>query len=506
MGASVNAQDAVSPQAAAAPLILSLDVGSSSIRAMVFDGRGRAVAGLHDQTPLSLSARPDGASFADPEAIVRSVAARIDAATERARAIGVRIEAVAACVFAASLVGLDASGKAITPLSTYADASSKAEAGELKSLFDEEAARQRTGCRFHPSYLPSRLLRLSRTAPEVFAGAAQWIGVGEYLERAFFGRAAATYSVASWTGLLDANRLAWDAELLDFLGLAPDRFPPLTDVNVPRRGLTPAFAARWPDLADIPWFPAVGDGAAANVGCGCVSPDKAALTMGTSSAVRAVVPGFTDPIAPGLWRYLVDAGRPLLGAALSEGGCVRAWMRQTLNLGDAQEIERELSQRIPDGHGLTVSPIFASERAPGWSGRTGASIHGLTLATTPLDILQASMEAVACRIALAFAELRAFLPESTHIVAGGGAVHSSAAWTQMLASALGLDVFVPDATEVSARGAAILALESLGAIGDAAELAPGTGRIFSPNPDAFKAFQAAQHRQQYLYACYADAP
>ncbi len=494
----------VSPREAAAPLILSLDVGSSSVRAMVFDARGREVEGLRDQAPLAFSTGPLGASFIDPDEIVRLTAARIDAVAERASACGARIEAVACCVFAASLAGLDASGAPVTPLSTYADASSKAEAEALKSLCDEETVRQRTGCRFHPSYLPSRLLRLSRTQPEVFSRAALWVGVGEYLERAFFGVSAATYSAASWTGLLDGNRLAWDAELLELLGLSSGHFPELTDANRPRRGLLPPFAARWPALADIPWFPAVGDGAAANVGCGCAAPDRAALTMGTSCAVRAAVPGPPKPIPPGLWRYFVDAKRPLYGAALSEGGCVRAWMRQVLRLDDPQTVEKELSRRPPDGHGLTVSPLFVSERAPGWSGRTGASIHGLTLATTPLDILQASMEAVACRIALAFAELRPFLPGTARVVAGGGAVHASAAWTQMVADALDMDIFVPEATEVSARGAAVLALESLGVIGSAMELAPRRGQTFRPDPAAFKVYQAVQKRQALLYARTAD--
>ena len=104
----------------------------------------------------------------------------------------------------------------------------------------------------------------------------------------------------------------------------------------------------------------------------------------------------------GLWCYRVDRRRALLGGATSEGGNVYGWMQDTLKLGEPDAIERALAQLPPDGHGLTVLPFLAGERSPGWAGDVRATISGLGLNTTPIEMLQAGLEAVAYRFALIF--------------------------------------------------------------------------------------------------------
>ncbi len=482
-----------------APLVLALDIGSSSIRCRAYDALGRAVSGLDAGAPTAVESKPGGVSEADPDVLLAAAFACLDVVVDMAGQSGAEIAGVGVCTFVANLMGLDAGGRPTTRLSTYADTSSLAQADQLKAELDEEAARQRTGCRLHPSYLPPRLLRIREQAPDVFSRTVHWLTIGEYLEKTLFGETAATVSAASWSGLLDRRALEWDKELLSFLGVSREKLSPLTDAGAPRSGLAPEYARRWPALAHVPWFPAVGDGAAANIGCGCVGPDRAALTMGTSSAVRAVVPGPLDTIPKGLWCYLVDRNRLLPGGALSEGGCVYAWLRQTLRLDHGPDFERALDAMPPDGHGLTALPLFAGERAPGWSGKTGAAFVGMNLSTTSLDMARAAMESVALRLALTFDCLRPLLPDNAAVVAGGGVPEASPAWTRIMADALGVDIVLPNVKEISARGAALLALESLGALSDMAATAPDPARVFHPNERRHKIYQRAMERQQELY-------
>ena len=112
----------------------------------------------------------------------------------------------------------------------------------------------------------------------------------------------------------------------------------------------------------------------------------------------------------------------------------------------------------PDSHGLTMLPLLSGERGPGWSDRAGAAIEGLTAATTPLDLLRAGLEAVALRFAL----LDADLPGEHTVVATGGGLANSPAWTQIVADALGRPVAHSGVAEGSSRGAAVMALEALG--------------------------------------------
>ena len=308
-----------------------------------------------------------------------------------------------------------------------------------------------------------------------------------------------SYSVASWTGLLDRRKLVWDAPLVEELPISTGQLSPLTDVDTPRRGLRDRFSERWPALRDVPWFPAVGDGAAANLGSGCVRPDRVALTMGTTSAVRLVTDDEVKCVPDGLWCYRVDKQRSLPGGALSEGGNVSAWLEKTLQLPQRSDLEASLADMEPDDHGLTVLPFLAGERSPGWEEGARGTIHGLSLATTPLDIVRAAMESVAYRIALIFDLLAPLLPSDFQVVASGGALLSSRVWLQIVVDVLGQPVLISEVEEASARGSALLGLEVLGDLGSVADAPAFVGGSAVPDERRHTRYKEAMKRQQVLY-------
>jgi len=492
-------QPIVPPSQAEPPLILSLDLGSSSVRALLFDAAGRTVAGMQARRAHTLQTDSAGAAVADADALIRLTFECIDETLALAGPLVEGIAGVAGDTFVGNMVGVDADGQAVTPLFTYADTRAAEDAELLKQELDEEAFHQRTGVRFHPSYGTAQLHWLRRTRSQEFQRVARWISLGEHLEAQLFSAGGTSHSVASWSGLLDRQRLDWDAQLLAVLKLEPENLPCLASFAAPRQGLRSGFAQRWPALSAVPWFPLIGDGAAANLGSGCVSPQRVALTMGTSTALRAVTREPVAHLPAGLWCYRVDERRSLPGGALTEGGNVYAWLQASLKLADADQFEAALASGDPDGHGLTVLPFLAGERAPGWAGHARATIHGITLATQPEDIVRASLEAVAYRIALVYADLRSLLPDEPQIIVSGGALASSPAWMQIVADTLGRPLTHSAAPEASARGAALLALEALGAL-PAIEQAPDfLGETVQPDPARCDVYQRAISRQQALY-------
>jgi gluconokinase len=484
---------------AESPLVMALDIGSSSVRGVLFDRAGRAVDGVEAQQALEISTSADGASEADPEVVLELISRCVDGVIVRAGPMARQIAAVATCTFVNNIMGLDRSGQAITPLMTYADTRSEGDVPRLRAEFDEGAVHDRTGCHFHSSYLPARFRWLERAQPDLFHRVKRWVSIGEYLELKLFGDTAVTYSVASWTGLLDRQRLVWDEQLLEVLPVRREQLSALTDANIARYGLEPQYATRWPGLHDVAWFPAVGDGAAANIGSGCVCPEKVALTVGTTSAMRAIVEGPVAHIPSGLWCYRVDRRRSLPGGALSEGGNVFAWINNSMKLGDLSKVDSDLAVLAPDAHGLTILPFFAGERSPGWAGHARATIHGLSLATTPLDILRAGLEAVAYRIAMVFEPLCKLLRVEPEVVANGKALLSSSTWLQIMADVLGRPVAISDIQEASARGAALLALEGLGVLEDLKQAAEYVRHIYQPDPQRHAVYRAAIDHQRELY-------
>jgi len=300
--------------------------------------------------------------------------------------------------------------------------------------------------------------------------------------------------------MFDQNRLDWDEEVLSAAKVRREQLSPLVDVDAPAKGLRGKFAARLQPLRKVPWFPAVGDGACSNLGCGCVSPKRAALMIGTSGAMRVLFTSGQARPPWGVWCYRVDRRRFLLGGALSNGGNLLVWMQNTFRLEPEERVEQELAALEPDAHGLTVLPFLAGERSPGWAPEARAAIVGLRWHTRPIDILQAGLEAVAHRFALLHELLRSAGSEVREIIATGGALLRLPVWIQILADVLGQPVTASAEPEASSRGAALLALEALGVLPDLREVPAALGKTYWPNPESQARYQQAKERQRELYS------
>ena len=133
----------------------------------------------------------------------------IDATLFEAQFLGAtaRIELIAVSCFWHSLVGVDESGQATTPVFGWADNRSAAAATDLRSNLNEPEVHARTGCRLHPSYWPAKLLRLRNEEPDLFQRTTTWLSFAEYLTLDLFGETAVSVSMASGTGLFNQRHL-----------------------------------------------------------------------------------------------------------------------------------------------------------------------------------------------------------------------------------------------------------------------------------------------------------
>lgn len=482
------------------PLILTIDIGTSSLRAMLFDQAAQAVPGVEARAETPLRTTYDGGVELDPEALFGAVVAAIDDLLLQAGSAASNIVAVAGATLVGAILGLDGADRPVTPIYTWADTRGAEAAARLRAELDEPAVYERTGCPLRSSYAPAQLRWLKTSQPELWRRVRRWCGIADYLTLRLFGASAVSYSVASWSGMLDRRRLRWDPELLSASGVSVEQLSPLVDRDRPSVGLAPPWAARWPALAAIPWFPAVGDGVASSVGCGCVRPRQMALALGTSGAVRVMVEHDVERIPPGLWVYRVDRRRSLLGGALSEGGGVFAWLGETLALAaDPAVVEAELAALPPDAHGLTVLPFLAGERSPGWHGDARAVIAGLSLHTRPAEILRAGLEAVGYRFRLLVELARQGAPLASEIVASGGPIVASPAWAQIITDILQRPLHISAEPQATSRGVAVLTLEALGMINDLDSLPASIAAPSTPNPAHAGIYHAGAERQRRLY-------
>ncbi len=425
------------------PIVLALDLGTSSVRTALFDEKAQRILGSNAHQDYRVRHSAGHGAELDPQVLLR--ATRKCLARTR-RLTKVPIAAVGGSGFWHSLLGLDHSGEPLTPIFTWADARCADDAAALRERFDERAIQQRTGCMLRASFWPAKLLWLRRTRPQLFRRVARWVSPAEWVFEQIFDLRACSHSMASGTGLYNFARRDWDAELLALCGLTSARLNPLRDA-VEKKGLTV--------------YPAIGDGAASNLGSGASAKGIVAINVGTSAAVRTI-PASDAPLPFGLFRFVVDANRALLGGAVSNAGNLRQWCLHELRLpNDDKALEQILRQKSAGAAGLTILPFWVSERAPTWPEHLEGVVHGLTQATTAADLLHAATAAVCQRLAEILLQLESAIGRAKRIVVSGGILQSPAS-LQILADSLGRELDVCADQEASLRGAAVHALAQSG--------------------------------------------
>jgi gluconokinase len=474
--------------------VLSVDLGSSSVRAEFYDGSGSREEGTETKLGYDLEYSPDGGVTKDADELLDLVARAIDGALDAAG--DTPVSGVCMSTFWHSVLGLDSGGRPTTPVLSWADRRAAGAARELRENLDEAAIHRRTGCVLHSSYWPAKLLWLSRERRETFESTERWVSPGDYVYERFFESSHVGTSMASATGLFDQNERRWDREVIEALPVERAQLSPISDE--PLRGLGEEWARRWPALSEVPWFPAAGDGACSNVGSGCTRNDRLALMVGTSGAMRVLWKAGSTEIPDGPWCYRADEKRFVMGGALSDGGNLIEWLRNTLRLPEPEETEKLLAEMEPASHGLTFLPLLAGERGPGWADEANGTIAGLSMSSTPAQILRAAMEAVALRFALIAEIIEAASPGEKEVVATGGGLLHSPTWTGIMADALGRPITTSGIQEASSRGAALLALERLGELEIETAEAP-LRETFEPDPGRHEIYREALARQRHLY-------
>jgi len=452
-----------------------------------------------------LIATDDGGAEIDADEAFAQVVAAIDDVLEKSKTIKGEIICTAASAFWHSLVGVDAKGKPTTKVFGWADTRSRGQVNVLRHRFDETEVHNRTGARFHSSFWPAKLLWLRKDFPKVFEKTDKWLSLSDFIALKLFGTAVTSVSMASATGIFDIRKCDWDVSLAKYLRLGTKNLPEIVATDSATFQLLPSFAKRWPQLKDSRWFPAIGDGAANNIGAGCITKTKAALMIGTSGAMRIAFSG--DPperIPAGLWCYRVDRKRLIMGGALSDGGGLYQWLKDNLRLlADDNKTEVEIAKRAAAGHGLTFLPFLAGERSTGYHENAHGGIIGLRSSTDSIDIVQAALESVAFRFAEIFDQLNKIV-KIREIIASGGALRQSPVWTQIIADTLGQEMSLPDIREASSRGAVLLALETIGRIGNIAEISTPKAKPFRPNPKNRNAYAGARKRHAKYYESLID--
>lgn len=419
----------INQQFQSSSLVLVVDIGSSSIRCSAYGvleqgGEWTYVGGSMQQCKNN-----------SLDQSVLEILERVDQVIDRCmkflrdKHLGDQVVAIGFSSFVMNFIGLDGSGKVITPILTYANNNNETSkyATKLREILLQDgnldSVSDRTGTPIHSAYAPAQILCLSKTNPDLLSNVDLWTTLSSMIIATWTGEKTQpiSYSEASWTGLFDFRSLEWNENLIKTLNISAQTLPKVVDSTKHfTSGLKSKYARRWPELTKVKLFYGIGDGAAANIGTKCLDQSRIALTIGTSAAIRVILPlkNFHSKKIPyGLWCYRISEESVLLGGALTDGGSIFQWVKSVFVVDD--ETMKSAAQLTPASHGLTVMPFLSGERSPGFSTRAKCCILGLTSSTRACDILRASLESVALRLCSIQSLMEPFFLDDPIVIASG---------------------------------------------------------------------------------------
>lgn len=476
--------------------VIGVDLGSTNIKAIAFDDSAMPLA--QSSMPCSFLPNPDDRlrQEQDPDVIYDALLHCIGEVQKTLRG---RPAAVSLGSAMHSLIALDSKDKPLTRCISWADLRSRDLAAALRNTEPGRDLHKNTGTPIHPMSPMTKIAWLRRHQPDLFARAAMFVGIKEFIVSRLFGRKLIDYSIASATGLFDIFNYRWYRPALEYAGIDETRLPEPVDGLHMLGGLKADIAAAIALPPETPWVIGASDGCLANLGALVFNESEAVVTLGTSAALRRTSARPVDDTLGRVFNYILYRGCYITGGASNNGGNLAQWFAKSLCAeGGYEELLAEVENIDPGAEGLLFLPFVMGERAPLWDPDVTGAFLGIRSHHGRAHFQRAVLEGMLFNL-YEIAEVLASLAGPIPRLHVNGGLARSTILMQMLADVFGMPVQLNHSEEASACGAAILALMALNRLGDANTLlerqpAP---RQFLPDDDRHARYREifAQYRE-----------
>lgn len=480
--------------------LLGLDLGTTAVKAGLFDEEGRVIGFGAASYDLLMPA--PGIVELPGEEYIRAVSEAISTA---AVSDPTNVSAIGICTQGETFVPVDSSGCELRNFIVWLDTRAIEEADELSSRFDATEFYHCTGLPgINPAFNLPKLLWLCRNEPELLERTHKILHLEDYIIRFLTGEASANDSASSTTGYVDIRSRDWWHEGLAIIGFDASRLAPLTSSGTVVGRVRAEAARRIGIKAGIPVVSGPIDQAAGAVGAGNTGPGV--LTETTGGAL-ATVTSTLQPVFDPERRVLVGIhGAPNKYTILTyspTGGLVLKWVRDLFG----HEIEYEalcsMAASVARGsEGITFVPHLAGMVIPHLDSEARGALFGLSIAHGRPHLARAALESVAFML-LEHVEMIEAIGVATQTVRSLGGGAKSELWLQIKADVLGRVVETPACGEAASLGAALIAGASTGIWNTLEEAISSGVRIshrFEPTAEGMREYDEYYARYQRLSA------
>ncbi|TDD90258.1 carbohydrate kinase [Saccharopolyspora karakumensis] len=471
------------------PVVLGVDLGTTATKVVAAGTDARVLHTTERGYPLRTD--EPGEATQDAAEVLRAAIEALADCAAWAREQGHEVAGLSFSSAMHTLVGLDSRGEPATRAFNWADTRAAEIAARLRAEPETSSALHRaTGTPVHTQSVMVKLAWLTSGGADI-GEVERWCALKDFVVTAFTGEFVTEHSLSSGSGLQDMHSLTWHEPALEVAGIRAEQLPELREptASVP---LAPQVAEAVGLPAGLPVVLGGGDGPLANLGVGAVAPGVAALSLGTSGALRVTrdKPGVDDRCRT--FSYAIADGLWVIGGAVSNGGVAGQWAAEAFGV-DVADLLDEAAQVPAGADGLMALPYLLGERAPWWEpGLTGAFL-GLRRSHGRAEMTRAVIEGVAQQLALVRDAVTESGAEVRAVRATGGGFRSRI-WAGTIASALNTNLDLAEGSGGSGLGAVLLAWRALGEIDSLAHAAELVAVESQVAPDAAAAELLARRR------------
>ena len=476
---------------------IAIDIGTTNCKAIKIDEEGKLIT--NHQLPVVSITDDNGCFEQDPELIFLSIIDLIE------KTIGSDGDTVACISFSAamhSIMAIDVNGKLLSNAIIWADTRSKKYAQELKEHEISEKIYEQTGTPIHAMSPLSKIIWFKNEKKEVFNKTFKFISIKEYIFFRLSGKYLVDEGIASCTGLYDIYNHCWFDEALKIAGINDSMLSDLVPVTHIEKDILPEIIKKYPFLKGQILVCGGNDGCLANLGCGALYDKQAALSIGTSGAVRIAEYRPERVKLYPLFRYLLTRDIYVTGGPVNNGGIVIDWFAKNF-LGIPIDSDKSF-QRVMDqaaeaeagSEGVYFLPYLLGERAPIWNADATGLFFGLKIKHQQSHLTRAVIEGISFNLRQVLEAIENTGKKVDEVIVTG-VVTKSNWWMQLLADMFGKKIILNEPVDASAMGAAIIGMMATGKIKSFEE-----ARRFSETRKTFYPDKRIHERYKLFYEDY----
>jgi len=476
-------------------MYLGLDLGTSSLKAMLIDDGQKVIASA--DAPLSVSRPHHGWSEQDPADWIGACKIAVGRLAERHPGELAAVKGIGLSGHMHGATILDKEGAVLRPCILWNDTRSYVEAAQLD---DDPRFRAITGNIVFPGFTAPKLVWVRKNEPEIFGKVGKVLLPKDYLRYWLTGEYISEMSDSAGTSWLDTAKRDWSDELLAATDLSRSQMPALVEGSEAGGTLKSALAAEWGMTGPVVVAGGAGDNAASACGMGTVADGAAFVSLGTSGVLFAAndryrpkpesaVHAFCHAL-PNTWHQM--------GVILSATDTLN-WYAKITDKSPA-ELSTEVGDTLQAPGDVTFLPYLSGERTPHNDAAIRGAFIGLAHESDRPAMTRAVMEGVAFALRDNLEALRSAGTELSRITAIGGGSRSRY-WLKAVATALDLPVDIPaDGDFGAAFGAARLGMLAATS-GDPLAVCtpPETAETIEPEAAHKAAFEDGYQRFRALY-------